>query len=591
MKANETKERYSSRILLLVFAILAAGIISAGYLYYRNYAQRYRAEVERNLSSIAELKVGELTQWRKERMGDASILFRNVSFSTLTRRFLEKAEDAETSRELQSWLANLQSAYQYESVFLVDAQGVIRLSAPDVARMTIPHLAPDIAAARRSEQIAFLDLHRDKPESPIHLSIFVPIFDEGDGRAKAEGRRFLGVIVLRIDPAHYLYPLVNRWPTSSKTAETLLIRKDGNDALFLNELRFKKNTALNLRIPMEHTDTPAVQAALGRQGTMEGKDYRGMPVIAYTCAIPDSPWRLVARMDISEVYAPVKERLGMMIFLILILTAGAGAGIFAIWRQQNLRFYRERYESAEALRESEEQLLLVLEGSQLGFWDWNIETNQVRRNARWAEMLGYTLEEIELTVKQWTDLQHPDDRAAAFQSIQDHLDGRTPMHKIEYRMRAKNGEYRWILDQARVVTRNSQGRPLRMTGTHTDITERKRVEEALRESEKKFRRLLESMPLPLCHVNKDGVLAFRNERFVRVFGYTSDLVPTVAEWWPAAYPDAQYRQWSSRIGIPPSSARPRQARTLNRRNITLHARMDLSAKPSYPALWSVKTFW
>ena len=131
---------------------------------------------------------------------------------------------------------------------------------------------------------------------------------------------------------------------------------------------------------------------------------------------------------------------------------------------------------SESLRESEERLQLVMEGSQLGYWDWNIKTGEVRRNARWAEMLGYTLQEVELTVNQWTDLHHPDDAAAAWSSIQEHLDGKTPAHRIEYRMLGKDGQYKWILDQARVVKRDTQGRPMRMCGTHTDITERKQEE-------------------------------------------------------------------------------------------------------------------
>ena len=154
----------------------------------------------------------------------------------------------------------------------------------------------------------------------------------------------------------------------------------------------------------------------------------------------------------------------------------------------------ERKEAEEALRESEERLQLVMEGSQLGYWDWNIAAGVVKRNALWAEMLGYTLQEIEFSVKQWTDLHHPDDREAAWKSIQDHLGGKTPAHRAEYRMLTKDGEYKWILDQAKVVKRDSQGRPLRMSGTHTDITERKRAEEKLREAEHKYRLLVEQSP-------------------------------------------------------------------------------------------------
>ncbi|HNK63564.1 MAG TPA: PAS domain-containing protein [Anaerolineales bacterium] len=145
--------------------------------------------------------------------------------------------------------------------------------------------------------------------------------------------------------------------------------------------------------------------------------------------------------------------------------------------------------SAETLRESEERLKFVLEGSQLGYWDWNMETGAVQRNSYWAEMLGYTLEEIQTTVTQWTDLHHPDDRALAWKSLQDHLDGKAPRHKVEYRMRTRDGQYKWILDQAKVVARGSHGQPIRMSGTHTDITDRKHIEEA----EHKQRALAEAM--------------------------------------------------------------------------------------------------
>lgn len=130
----------------------------------------------------------------------------------------------------------------------------------------------------------------------------------------------------------------------------------------------------------------------------------------------------------------------------------------------------------DALREREEQLRFVLEGSELGFWDWNLETQSVKRNERWAIMLGYTYEEIQQTTQQWTDFIYPDDRERAWASIKDVLEGRSLIHKIEYRMLHKEGGYRWILDQAKVMQRDINGNPIRMCGTHTDITERKNLE-------------------------------------------------------------------------------------------------------------------
>jgi len=144
----------------------------------------------------------------------------------------------------------------------------------------------------------------------------------------------------------------------------------------------------------------------------------------------------------------------------------------------------EQKKTEDDLRTSEERLSAVLEGSQLGYWDWDMKTGEVVRNKQWASMLGYTLEEVDFNVKQWTDLHHPDDREAVWKSIQGHIEGRTPEHKIEYRMRTKEGSYKWILDQAQIVSYDSDGNPLRMSGTHTDITERKKLENQLLQSQK-----------------------------------------------------------------------------------------------------------
>jgi len=141
----------------------------------------------------------------------------------------------------------------------------------------------------------------------------------------------------------------------------------------------------------------------------------------------------------------------------------------------------ERTLSSLALENSEKQLRFVLAGSELGFWDWDIAAGKVDRNAQWAEMLGYSHEEIMHTVRQWTDFIHPDDRARAWDSIQAVLDGSATIHRQEYRMIRKDGSLMWILDQASVMLRDADGKALRMCGTHTDITSRKRAEDELRQ--------------------------------------------------------------------------------------------------------------
>lgn len=130
----------------------------------------------------------------------------------------------------------------------------------------------------------------------------------------------------------------------------------------------------------------------------------------------------------------------------------------------------------DALRHAEERLELVLRGTDLGLWDWNVESGELTASVRMAEMIGYAPDEIEPTVHAWARLIHPDDRDRVFQVITAHLHGESAHYRSEHRMRSKTGEWVWVLVDGSVVRRGADGRPLRVTGTQFDITEQKRSE-------------------------------------------------------------------------------------------------------------------
>ncbi len=133
----------------------------------------------------------------------------------------------------------------------------------------------------------------------------------------------------------------------------------------------------------------------------------------------------------------------------------------------------------EALKESEERLELALRGADLGVWDWNVQNDDEVFNERWVTMLGYEAGEIEPHPSTWGSLVHPEDLADVEAVLQAHLGGRREHYEAEYRMRSKSGSWVWILDRGRVVQRDQEGRPLRVAGTHLDITDRKEAEKRI----------------------------------------------------------------------------------------------------------------
>ncbi len=133
-----------------------------------------------------------------------------------------------------------------------------------------------------------------------------------------------------------------------------------------------------------------------------------------------------------------------------------------------------------ALRRSEARWQFALDGAGDGIWDWDIDTGRVFYSRQWKAMLGYAEDEVGTTVEDWSGRVHPEDLPRCRAIIDDHLAGRSPDFVLEHRMLARDGSWRWIFDRGKVVERAEDGRALRVIGTHTDITERKQAEDAMR---------------------------------------------------------------------------------------------------------------
>lgn len=387
MTTQGRSRAHPGRAFVLIFVLMAVGIISGGAGYYRHYARQFRQGAERQLEAIAQLKVDELARYRKERIASAAVLFRNDLFSSLVRRYFESPEDRGNRNLLVEWMVQIQKAHGYNAVMLLDPQFVKRIIVPERSERSASYVLPEISKRLKSGQIAFQDFYRSADDGRIYLKVLVPVIEPGPGD------RILGIIAFRLDPGVFLYPYISRWPVPSRTAETLLVRRDGDEALFLNELRFQKDTALRLRIPLRNAEVPAVKAALGQEGIVEGPDYRGAKTIAAIRAIPDSPWSLVARMDTAEVYEPLRQRLGAMLAVIGALLFAAGAALAVVWRRQNARYFREQVRASQALLESESRLSAITDSAQDAILMMDPQGDITFWNPAAERILGYSASE------------------------------------------------------------------------------------------------------------------------------------------------------------------------------------------------------
>ncbi len=219
-------------------------------------------------------------------------------------------------------------------------------------------------------------------------------------------------------------------------------------------------------------------------------------------------------VDLSISISPLKDSQGKVI----------GASKIA-------REISQRKQAEEALRQSEERWELALKGNNDGIWDWNVKTNEVFFSPRWKEMLGYADHEIENNLEEWSKRVHPEDLEWVIQAVQDHFSKQTPYYLTEHRVLCKDGSYKWILDRGQAIW-DEQGNPIRMVGSHTDVTERKRAEAELKE----MSQVMENVISGISQLDRQGCYVYVNKSYAEINGYTPEAMIGM-NWEVTVHPD------------------------------------------------------
>ncbi|WP_181692705.1 PAS domain S-box protein [Natronomonas sp. LN261] len=194
-----------------------------------------------------------------------------------------------------------------------------------------------------------------------------------------------------------------------------------------------------------------------------------------------------------------------------------------------VRDITEQKERERELREVKERLELAVEGANLGIWDWDMTTDEMEFNEQWAQMLGYSLDEIEPHLDAWEKRVHPDDVDDVEAALDAHIAGETDYYDTEHRMRTADGDWKWIRDVGRIVDRDGNGEPVRAVGVHIDVTERKEYERVLERTREELRHIIDLVPDLLFLKNREGEYLLANEATAEAYGSTPEAIEGASE--------------------------------------------------------------
>lgn len=455
---------------LALFLSLGVLILTAGSFYLRGQIKATRTRVHSELAAIADLKAHQIEGWSRERRAEAERLLQGQLMQTHLRRFLAGAPGAPEA-DVRGWMEGLQRGV-YQRVALFDGQGRVRVSVPSGEASGDGGMdAAGLQTALYAKEVMVRDLHQHPGKPDIHLSLWIPIGIRPG--AKAEG-----ALLLMLDPRQFLYPLIQSWPTASGSAETLLVRRDGGDVLYLNDLRHRTGTAMALRVPLASAGgLPAARAVLGEEGLVAGRDYRGTPVLAALRKVSGTAWSMVAKVDEAEVYGPLRRRVWITGAGLIGMLALAALAMGLMAQHHHAEMIRGQWalsQRFEWLMRQANDIILLMDG----------EGRIQEANLQAAEHYGYSIPELQ--TMRVSELRAPETLADAaaqleqlkaqgairFETLHRRRDGSTFPVEVSARMVHLEGEP-VVVSFARDVTERvaREGEIRRMTQLYAALSQ------------------------------------------------------------------------------------------------------------------------
>ncbi|MFO7977771.1 MAG: PAS domain S-box protein [Bacteroidales bacterium] len=511
----ETNNRSFRRKLIALAIAISIIILAGAWLIYRYDSNNVRQQKQDVLATITRLKATQINQWHKERLSEASYFSKSPFLLNHTEAFVQGVMPDIPEDIFRSQLSHIVDYHSYFDILITTPKGEILFNYREGTSSVCYSILSDffqqavIQQSTKLSGIYYCPFHKDM------------LYDFIAPMISLQGEVF-ALLILRIRPSDYLFPMIQTWPVPSHTAETMLIRVDQDSLTYLNQLRLLPDSMAFLKAPLGRQELAGVKAAYHPGEIFEGIDYKGNKVLANAVALDNLPWIMYSKIDYSEAFSDLRSRaiivftFALLALLLILLTI---SWIYRIRRQQ---FFRQLYLKQKELNQSEQKFKVALYSIGDGVIITDVEGRIDRMNQRAVQLTGW--EEHQAIGKPLAEvfklLDEKTGQAMDTPAIQVLANKTTIKLSHEALLVTKEGSRVPLADSAAPIL-DEEENLMGMVLVFRDQTQEREAEKKLRESEEKYRSLVE-VSADAIFIQQNYQIKYVNPAAIRLFGATHE---------------------------------------------------------------------
>jgi PAS domain S-box-containing protein len=330
-----------SGIIILISVLL----LISGYYYNQNEKKHHTNKKYDELNAIGKLKADQLSLWIRERLDEVDFFSSKYPYPKYIKGIM--SNNNEDEKNYRNILSLVLTDNRYQNIYILDSAGNIVFSVnPNFNSMdsVTVHYSSEVF---RTGEITLKDFYYCPTHKLIHFEIFAPVLDEN--------QNIIATVVFRINPEIFLYPLISDRPNPSRSEETYIVKRDGDNVLFLSPLRHFDNSKLQVSVPVTMAGNTGVSAVLGNEGVQEGLDYRKEKVFSDIHKISNTDWYIITEIDRKELFADFKKQSIWLFSAISLLILLIAYTVTWIYHRRQRDFYKELLEKRHQLYQAQEE--------------------------------------------------------------------------------------------------------------------------------------------------------------------------------------------------------------------------------------------